>query len=82
MSVNPGFGGQSFIENTYDKIKKLKDIIERNNASTLIEIDGGVTDKNALKLKGAGADILVAGNFIFKSDDPTTTISNLKISLK
>jgi len=78
MSVNPGFGGQSFIENTYAKVKKLKDLIVRKNASTLIEIDGGVTDKNAKQLAEAGADVLVAGNFVFKSENPTETISELK----
>lgn len=78
MSVNPGFGGQSFIENTYSKIEKLKELISRKNASTLIEIDGGVTDKNASKLVNAGADVLVAGSFVFKASNPTETISNLK----
>jgi ribulose-phosphate 3-epimerase len=78
MSVNPGFGGQSFIENTYSKIRNLKEIITRNNASTLIEIDGGVTDKNAVQLVEAGADILVAGNYVFKSDSPVQTIASLK----
>ena len=78
MSVNPGFGGQSFIENTYSKIEKLKALITRKNASTLIEIDGGVTDKNATQLVKAGADVLVAGNFVFKTENPTQTISNLK----
>ena len=78
MSVNPGFGGQSFIENTYKKIKKLKEIITRNNASTIIEIDGGVTSKNAVQLVEAGADVLVAGNFVFKAENPTETISELK----
>jgi len=78
MSVNPGFGGQSFIENTYYKIEKLKEIITRNNTTTLIEIDGGVTDKNALKLVNAGADVLVAGNFVFKAENPTQTIADLK----
>ena len=78
MSVNPGFGGQSFIENTYSKIEKLKEIITRNNATTLIEIDGGVTDKNALQLVNAGADVLVAGNFVFKATNPTQTIADLK----
>ena len=78
MSVNPGFGGQSFIENTYKKIKQLKEIIARNGANTLIEIDGGVTNKNAVQLVEAGADILVAGNFVFKSDNPTLTIADLK----
>lgn len=78
MSVNPGFGGQNFIENTYKKITQLKEIIERNNASTLIEIDGGVTDQNARKLVDAGADVLVAGSFVFSADNPTETIANLK----
>ncbi|WP_378185489.1 ribulose-phosphate 3-epimerase [Aquimarina sp. W85] len=81
MSVNPGFGGQSFIENTYKKVSKLKEIITRNNAATKIEIDGGVTDKNAKKLIEAGADVLVAGSFVFKSDDPKQTILNLKNSI-
>jgi ribulose-phosphate 3-epimerase len=78
MSVNPGFGGQSFIENTYDKIKKLKDLISRKKAATLIEIDGGVTNKNAKQLIEAGADVLVAGNFVFKAENPSQTISDLK----
>jgi ribulose-phosphate 3-epimerase len=79
MSVNPGFGGQSFIENTYNKVKKLKDLITRKNASTLIEIDGGVTNQNAKQLVQAGADVLVAGSFVFKAENPTTTISELKV---
>tara|TARA_R110002033_G_scaffold141375_2_gene179927 strand:- start:6734 stop:7393 length:660 start_codon:yes stop_codon:yes gene_type:complete len=78
MSVNPGFGGQSFIENTYDKIKALKALIKRKGAHTLIEIDGGVTAANAKALKDAGVDILVAGSFVFKSDDPTKTIEELR----
>ena len=78
MSVNPGFGGQSFIENTYSKIEKLKALINRKNASTLIEIDGGVTDKNAAQLVKVGADVLVAGNFVFKAANPTKTIVDLK----
>ena len=78
MSVNPGFGGQSFIENTYSKIQKLKDLIARKNASTIIEIDGGVTSKNAVQLVAAGADVLVAGNFVFKAENPTQTIADLK----
>ncbi len=78
MSVNPGFGGQSFIENTYKKIKDLKEMIVRNNASTIIEIDGGVTNKNAVALVQAGADVLVAGNYVFKAQDPIATISDLK----
>jgi ribulose-phosphate 3-epimerase len=78
MSVNPGFGGQSFIENTYSKIEKLKALINRKNAKTIIEIDGGVTDKNALQLVESGADVLVAGNFVFKSENPIRTILELK----
>lgn len=78
MSVNPGFGGQSFIENTYKKVIQLKDLIEKSGASTLIEIDGGVTDQNAHKLATAGADVLVAGSFVFKAENPTTTIKDLK----
>jgi ribulose-phosphate 3-epimerase len=78
MSVNPGFGGQSFIENTYSKIEKLKALINKKNASTLIEIDGGVTDKNAAELVKTGADVLVAGNFVFKAANPTKTICDLK----
>src|SRR5690606_29067291 len=78
MSVNPGFGGQSFIENTYKKVKQLKEIITRNNASTLIEIDGGVTSKNAKQLVEAGADVLVAGSFVFNSENPIQTIEDLK----
>ena len=78
MSVNPGFGGQSFIENTYKKVKQLKEIITRNGASTLIEIDGGVTNKNAKQLAEAGADVLVAGSYVFKAEDPIATIADLK----
>jgi ribulose-phosphate 3-epimerase len=82
MSVNPGFGGQSFIENTYDKVKKLKALIERKNASTLIEIDGGVTNKNAKQLADAGADVLVAGSYVFGAENPTATIADLKVITK
>ncbi len=78
MSVNPGFGGQSFIENTYEKVQKLKALITSKGASTLIEIDGGVTSVNAKALKDAGADVLVAGSFVFKSEDPSKTIKTLK----
>jgi len=78
MSVNPGFGGQSFIENTYVKIEKLKALITRKGANTIIEIDGGVTNKNAVQLVEAGADVLVAGNFVFKAENPTETIADLK----
>ena len=78
MSVNPGFGGQSFIENTYSKVEKLKAMIVRKNALTVIEIDGGVTNKNAKQLVSAGADVLVTGNFVFKAENPTQTIADLK----
>ena len=78
MSVNPGFGGQSFIENTYKKVKELKELIKSNDSSCQIEIDGGVTNKNAEKLVKSGADILVAGSYVFKSKDPKATISKLK----
>ncbi|BDW91646.1 ribulose-phosphate 3-epimerase [Muricauda ruestringensis] len=78
MSVNPGFGGQSFIENTYQKVADLKELILKKNAATLIEIDGGVNANNAKKLLDAGADVLVAGSFVFKSDNPTETIKKLK----
>jgi len=78
MSVNPGYGGQKFIENTYSKIGKLKEMIVAKNANTLIEIDGGVTVENAPKLVNAGADVLVAGNTVFGSSNPTETIQQLK----
>lgn len=82
MSVNPGFGGQSFIENTYKKIRQLRKIIEANGASTKIEIDGGVTNKNAKQLVNAGADVLVAGSYVFGASNPSQTISDLKELLK
>ena len=78
MSVNPGFGGQSFIESTYNKILKLKQIIINANSNCKIEIDGGVSDKNIQKLVKNGADILVAGSHIFKSKNPSEIISRLK----
>jgi len=78
MSVNPGFGGQSFIENTYEKVAELRELILSKNAQTLIEIDGGVTDKNAKKLVETGADVLVAGSYVFKSENPVGTIKGLK----
>ncbi len=78
MSVNPGFGGQSFIENTYKKIIQLRDLIDKSGSKALIEIDGGVNDINCPKLVAAGADALVAGSFVFKSKNPTVTIKNLK----
>lgn len=82
MSVNPGFGGQSFIENTYDKVTELKKMITDQGASTKIEIDGGVTNKNAKQLVEAGADVLVAGSYVFKSESPTETIKDLKAILR
>lgn len=78
MSVNPGFGGQSFIENTYKKVKQLKALIEYSEADTLIEVDGGVTDQNIEQLSEAGVDAFVAGSFVFKSENPTNTIADLK----
>ena len=78
MSVNPGFGGQTFIENTYKKIKQLAHLRKERDANFLIEIDGGVNTKNARKLLDAGADVLVAGSFVFKSPNPTQTITELK----
>jgi ribulose-phosphate 3-epimerase len=78
MSVNPGFGGQSFIENTYAKVKKLKELITKKGSSTIIEVDGGVTNKNAKQLVEAGADVLVAGSYVFKAADPIATIAALK----
>lgn len=80
MSVNPGFGGQSFIENTYNKVRELKDLINNKGASTKIEIDGGVNAKNAPLLIEAGADVLVAGSFVFSSENPMDTIAKLKLS--
>lgn len=78
MSVNPGFGGQSFIERTYDKIRSLKALINETGSATLIEIDGGVNSTNAPKLIEAGADVLVAGSFVFRSENPANTIHDLK----
>ncbi len=78
MSVNPGFGGQSFIPNTLNKIKALKQMIVEKGATTLIEIDGGVTLDNAGSILAAGADVLVAGNTVFSSSDPTATIAALR----
>ncbi len=78
MSVNPGFGGQKFIERTYEKIKKLRSMIAEQNAHALIEIDGGVNATNAPLLFEAGANVLVAGNAVFKSENPTETIKLLK----
>jgi len=78
MSVNPGFGGQNFIENTFHKVKQLKELIIKKGASTKIEIDGGVTNKNAKQLVDAGADVLVAGSYVFKSLSQLETIKDLK----
>lgn len=78
MSVNPGFGGQKFIERTYLKVRDLKQLIEQNNSNAIIEIDGGVSAENAAKLVECGADVLVAGSFVFKSENPGQTILELK----
>lgn len=78
MSVNPGFGGQKFIENTYRKVKALKALIQSSGSSAKIEIDGGVNTGNARALMEAGADVLVAGNFVFSATDPKAVIANLK----
>ena len=77
MSVNPGFGGQSFIPETLEKVKKLRAMITERNLSTLIEVDGGVNHENAPDLLAAGADVLVAGSLVFRSDDPEDTIKRL-----
>lgn len=79
MSVNPGFGGQKFIENTYKKISETKDLILSNNSTALIQVDGGVNVDNSAKLFDAGADVLVAGNAVFSSENPEKTIELLKI---
>jgi ribulose-phosphate 3-epimerase len=81
MSVNPGFGGQHFIERTYSKVEQLKALIDEEGASTKIEIDGGVTNKNAEALVKAGADVLVAGSYVFKATEPIQTIAELKKSI-
>ncbi|MFS4416345.1 ribulose-phosphate 3-epimerase [Maribacter sp. 2307ULW6-5] len=78
MSVNPGFGGQSFIENTFEKVRTARQLIERKGANTLIEIDGGVNADNAKALVAAGANVLVAGSFVFNSAHPEDTINDLK----
>lgn len=79
MSVNPGFGGQAFIENTYKKVRQLKSIIEKNNPDCLIEVDGGINYETGKKLFENGADVLVAGSFVFNSNHPAETIRNLKM---
>ena len=78
MSVNPGFGGQKFIENTYNKVRQLRALCDRKNPQCLIEVDGGVNLQNAPLLYEAGADVLVAGNAVFKSDNPARTIRQMK----
>jgi len=80
MSVNPGYGGQKFIDNSYSRIKDLKELIVKKNSSALIEVDGGVDLNNAGKLYEAGVDVLVAGTTIFDSENPKQTISDLKNS--
>jgi ribulose-phosphate 3-epimerase len=82
MSVNPGFGGQTFIERTYEKIRELRLMIDESRSAALIEIDGGVNESNCHKLIQAGADVLVAGNFVFSSADPQATIRRLRASAK
>ena len=78
MSVNPGFGGQKFIEHSYAKVANLKEMILKKGCKTQIEVDGGVTDQNARRLMDAGVDILVAGSFVFNAPDPIATIASLK----
>ena len=78
MSVNPGFGGQKFIENTIDKVKRLRELINRTGSYALIEVDGGVNGETGPQLVEAGVDVLVAGSYVFKSEDPIATISSLK----
>ena len=78
MSVNPGFGGQSFIEETFTKVEELKAMITKKGSNALIEIDGGVTNKNAKQLFDAGANVLVAGSYVFGAEDPIKTIEGLK----
>lgn len=78
MSVNPGFGGQKFIPATVSKVKRVKDLIKQKNASTIIEVDGGVNLETGAQVSQAGADAVVAGSYVFKSEDPSATISNLK----
>ncbi len=77
MSVNPGFGGQSFIKNTFNKVKELRNLINDHNSNAIIEVDGGVNSNNAKKLIECGANVLVAGSFVFKSKNPSNTISEL-----
>jgi ribulose-phosphate 3-epimerase len=77
--VNPGFGGQAFIENTYKKVRQLKELIEKNSSDCLIEVDGGVNFETGKKLFENGADVLVAGSFVFNSENPTETIRQLNL---
>ncbi len=79
MSVNPGFGGQKFIKSVLDKVKKLKELINKRNPSCLIEIDGGVNDKNVQELKSVGVDIVVAGSYVFQNEDYSKAIKSLKV---
>ncbi|BDD09260.1 ribulose-phosphate 3-epimerase [Fulvitalea axinellae] len=81
MSVNPGFGGQSLIAGTFDKIRRVKELIKKTGSKALIQVDGGVKNTNAAELVAAGADVLVAGSFVFSSDDPIKTIADLKADL-
>ena len=81
MSVNPGFGGQSFIENTYKKVSQAKELITKTGSKAMIEVDGGVNTTNTPKLVAAGADVLVAGSFVFNAPDPKKTIEALKRSI-
>ena len=78
MSVNPGFGGQKFIKNTIDKVRRLRELINRTGSYALIEVDGGVNGETGPQLVEAGVDVLVAGSYVFKSEDPIATISSLK----
>ena len=78
MSVNPGFGGQAFIENTYNKLRMVREIITDCGSKAVVEVDGGVSTQNAASIIEAGADVLVAGSFVFKSNDPANTIKDLK----
>ena len=78
MSVNPGFGGQQFIEHTYKKVSDAKALINASNSTAMIEVDGGVTSANASQLVQAGADVLVAGSFVFRAENPSETIADLK----
>ena len=79
MSVNPGFGGQKFIPSVIEKVKKLKELIKKKNPNCLIEVDGGVSDKNIKELKDAGVDVVVAGSFVFGSSDYKKAIDSLKV---